>query len=120
MSLKYNPKYFEKIEILIDWFVSKNIDELEAQLPMYNLMLLEEGILRILIFSENFLCGIKEVKRICQEERYRKLLNSIACEQINDEKKKLMLILKNRKYYRLYMMFLPSRLKRKLKKMLRK
>lgn len=120
MSLKYNPKYFEKIEILMDWFEKKEIDVLKEQLPLYKLMLLEEGLLRVLIYSESFLGAISEVKRICQQERYRRLLDDIACEQINDEKKKLILILKNRKYYMLYIMFLSTRLKRKLKKILRK
>ena len=120
VNLRMSIYYFEKIEILMDWFEQRNVEPLKQQLKLYKLMLLEEGILRVLLYSENLILAIKETKRICEKERYQTILAGVSYEQINEEKKKLILALKNGKYYKLYFMFLPSRLKRKVKKMLRR
>lgn len=120
MSQKYNPQYFHQIEIVMDWFAKKNFKELEKQLILYKQMLLEEGILRILMQSEKFSEAIKEVKNICQQERYRELLSMIEPEILEPKKRRMMMALKEQNYGEIYRMYVPKRFKKKIKNIVRK
>lgn len=116
MSQKYNPNYFRKIEILMDCFERKQLTELASQLELYKLMLLEEGVLRALLQSDSLFTAIKEIKSVCCQERYRKILNSVNESILDDTKKNLITALKYDQYNKIYMMYMPVRMKRMCRK----
>ena len=116
MSQKYNPNYFRKIEILMDCFERKQLTELASQLELYKLMLLEEGVLRALLQSDSLFTAIKEIKAVCCQERYRKILNSVNESILDDTKKNLITALKYDQYNKIYMMYMPVRMKRMCRK----
>ena len=115
MSQKYDSRYFNQIELVIDWFDARDYKELENQLTLYKQMLFEEGILRILIQSDSLLNGLEIVKTICQQERYQKLLDMIQPETLEPKKKFLMMSLQKRDYGAIYRAYALKRLKKSIK-----